>query len=53
MFILSISLLNKIQEGSVDAVKDLKVLKEKNKILEDFIMMIDEVYLQKDTQYQG
>lgn len=31
----------------------LKVLKEKNKISEDCIMIIGEMYLQKGAQYQG
>ena len=42
-----ISLLNKIQESAVGAIKALNVLKEKNKISEDCIMMFDEMYLQK------
>ena len=31
----------------------LRVLKEKNEISEDCIMMIGEMYLQKGAQYQG
>ena len=49
----SISLLNKIQQGGVDAMKALNLLREKGKISNDLVMNVDEMYLQKSTQYQG
>ena len=49
----SISLLNKIQQGGVDSIKALKFLRENDKISRDIIMTVDEMYLQKATQYQG
>ena len=49
----SISLLNKVQQGGVDSLKALKVLREKGKISCDCIMIVDEMYLQKAAQYQG
>ena len=51
--LLSVSLLNKIQPGGVDAIKAVKLLREKGEILTDCILMVDEMYLQKATQYQG
>ena len=48
----SISLLNRIQLGGVDAMKALKLLFEKGKISKDVIISVDEMYLQKSTQYQ-
>ena len=49
----SVSLLNKIQQGGVDAIKAVKLLREKGEISTDCILMVDEMYLQKATQYQG
>ena len=49
----SISLLNKIQRGGVDAIKAAKHLLEKGEISEDIILMFDEMYLQKEDQYSG
>ena len=49
----SISLLNKIQQGGVDAIKAVTFLREKGEISTDCILMVDEMYLQKATQYQG
>ena len=49
----SISLLNKIQQGGVDSIKALKVLKEKGEMSTDLILMVDEMYLQKAAQYQS
>ena len=34
-------------------VKALKLLREKGEISEDIILMVDEMFLQKSTQYQG
>ena len=49
----SLSLLAKIQKGGVDALKSCKLLREKGDISEDVILMLDEMYLQKSTQYHG
>jgi len=49
----SISLLNKIQQGGVDSVKALTILCEHGKISKDCILMVDEMYLQKATQYHS
>lgn len=49
----SISLLRKIQQGGIDSVKALKLLRENNRISFDCIMMVDEMYLQKSTSYSG
>ena len=49
----SISLLNKIQKEGVDSLKALKLLCEGGKISKDCVMMVDEMYLQKSTQYQS
>ena len=49
----STSLLNKLQHGGVDAFKAVKVLREKGEISDDVILMADEVYLQKCTQFHG
>ena len=46
------SLLNKIQQGGVDSLKVMKVLREKGGILTDLILMVDEMYLQKTAQNQ-
>ena len=49
----SISLLNKIQQGGVDAIKAIKRLREKGEMSADSILLLDEMYLQKAAQYQG
>ena len=49
----SISLLNKLQQGGVDAFKTVKILREKGEISDDVILMADEMYLQKCTQFHG
>ena len=46
----SISLLNKIKQGGVDAIKAIKTLREKGSIHEDIILIVDEFYLQKQAQ---
>ena len=50
---LSLPLLNKIQQGGVDALKALKTVHEKGSFSCDCILMIDEMYLQKSAQYQS
>ena len=49
----SLSLLKKISEGGIDAVKCLKTLKAKGKISKDVVLMFDEMYLQKCEEYSG
>ena len=49
----SFSLLNKIQQAGVDALKALKTLYEKGSFSRNCILMIDEMYLQKSAQYQS
>ena len=47
-------MFNKFQERGIYSMTTVKILKEKNKRSEDFIIMIDEVYVQEeDTQYQS
>ena len=50
---LSFSLLNKIQQGVVDALKAWKVLYRKDSFSRKCILVVDEMYLQKSTQYQS
>ena len=49
----SFSLLAKIQQGGVDSVKAVKLLLERGKISRDVVLMADEMYLDKGTQYHG
>ena len=49
----SISLLNKILQRGVNSIKALKILQENGKISNDSILMIDEMYLEKATQYHS
>ena len=49
----SISLLNKLHTGGVDAMKAAKYLKAKGKISRDIILMFDEMYLQKGSQFHA
>ena len=48
----SLSLLKKLTEGGIKPLKAAKVLLEKRKIGTDVVLLLDEVYLQKDSQYQ-
>ena len=45
--------MNKIQQGEVDSLKALKVLREKGGISIDLILMLDEMYLHIAAQYQA
>ena len=49
----SISLLNKIQQGGVNSTKVLKVLRENGKISNDCLLLVDEIHLEKATQYRS
>ena len=48
----SISTLTKIQKGGIDAIKAVSLL-QKQEISKDIILMADEMYLQKGSQYHG
>jgi hypothetical protein len=49
----SVSVLKKLSQGGVDSLKACKLLLERGKMDKDVILMIDEIYIQKDVQYQG
>lgn len=49
----SISLLQKIQQGGVDPIKSLKKLRENHMISSHIVLMVDEMYVQKGSQYQA
>ena len=49
----SFSLLKKITEGQLDAVKCAKSLKSQGVTSEDVVLMLDEMYLQKCEEYCG
>ena len=53
LLLLSISLLNKIQQGGVDSLKALKVLQEEDQISTDLVLMVNELCLHKVGQYQA
>ena len=48
----SLSLLKKLTEGGIEPLKAAKVLLEQGDIGTDVVLLLDEVYLQKDSQYQ-
>ena len=48
----SLSLLRKLERGGVDAIKSAKLLRDKGKMSEDIMLIFDEMYLQKQEQYQ-
>ena len=49
----SISLLNKMQQGGVDSLNTLKVLREEGEISTDLSLNVDKMHLQKAAQYQA
>ena len=49
----SISLLNKIKEGNIDALKAAKLLLENSSISKDIAVLFDEMYLQKCVEFCG
>ena len=53
LLLLSISLLNKIQQGGVDSLKALKVLQEEDQISTDLVLMVNEMCLHKVGQYHA
>ena len=49
----SFSLLAKIQQGGIDSMKAIKVLLKEGKISRDVVLMADEMFFDKGTQYHG
>ena len=49
----SIFLLNKINEGNIDALKAAKLLLENSSISKDTVVLLGEMYLQKSVEYCG
>ena len=49
----ALSLLKKLNKGGMEPIKVVKVLLDQGKIGEDVVLLLDEIYLQKDVQYQG
>ena len=47
----SISLLNNIKEGNIDALKAARLLLENGSTSKDLVVLFDEMYLQKRVQY--
>ena len=47
-----LSLLKKLTEGGIEPLKAAKVLLEQGKIETHVVLLLDEAYLQKDSQYQ-
>ena len=44
--------MKKLTEGEVEPLKAAKVLLEQGKISTDVVLLLDEVHLQKDSEYQ-
>ena len=49
----SFSLLQKLHKGGVNSIKAAKMLREEGSISSHIILMADEMYLKKSTQYHG
>ena len=49
----SLSLSKKLNKGEMEPIKAVKVLLDQVKIGEDVVLLLDEIYLQKNVQYQG
>ena len=49
----SLSLLKKLNKGGMEPIKAVKVLLNQGEIGEDVVLLLDEIYLPKDVQYQG
>ena len=47
------SLLNKIKEGNIDALKATKLLLENSSISKDLVVLFNEMYLEKCVEYYG
>ena len=49
----SFSLLQKLTRGGSDAIKSLKILLREDKVDRDCMLLVDEMYLQKASEYHG
>ena len=47
----SFSLLKKIQRGGLDAIKAIQRLLQQNSVSKDCVLLVDEMYLRKISQY--
>ena len=48
----SLSPLKKLNKGGMEPIKPVKILLDQEKIGEDVVLLLDEIYLQKNVQYQ-
>ena len=49
----SIIYLKKLSQGGIDSLKAIKLLREQGKMDKDVILMLDEIYIEKDEQYHA
>ena len=49
----SFSTINKLKLRKLDSLKAVKLLKKARKLLEDMVLMVDKMYLQKLSQYHS
>ena len=49
----SLSLIKKLQQGHVDTLKSAEILMQNGSISSDCVLMVDEMYLKKSSQYHG
>lgn len=49
----SFSLLKKLSSGGIEPLKALKVLLDEEKVSNDCVLLLDEMYLQKCSEYHG
>jgi hypothetical protein len=49
----SLSLLKKLSSGGIEPVKALKVLLDEGEVGNDCVLLLDEMYLQKCSEYHG
>ena len=49
----SFSLLKKLSSGGIDSIKAIQLLLKEGKISADCVLMLDEMYLQKSSEYHG
>ena len=49
----SLSLLNKISSGNIDALKSAKLLLKNGKMSQDVCVILDEMFLQKCAEFSG
>ena len=49
----SLSLLEKITSGFIDSVKYTKLLLEKEAMSEDYVLLVNEIYLEKSVQFHS